>query len=76
MSNSHMCCLLYLLFSREWRDWCSVARLIRCVDHVFCKYHFGIVNNVSIMYLEHCALCFWALYWWCISKIDQEMCGS
>jgi hypothetical protein len=20
MSNSHMCCLLYLLFSREWRD--------------------------------------------------------
>jgi hypothetical protein len=38
-----------------------VARLIRCVDHVFCKCHFGIVNNVRSCILnivtyasEHC----------------------
>jgi hypothetical protein len=35
-----------------------VLRLIRCLDHVFCKCHFGIVNNVSIMYSKHCAYAF------------------
>jgi hypothetical protein len=64
--------LALFVFSQEWRDWCSVVRQIRCLDHVFCKWHFCIVNNVLIMYSEHCALCFWALYWWCIAKITEK----